>query len=397
MNGVGESNSLKLEPRLAAILGQEYPRFSDTEYARRHKLLAGVMEKASVDHLIVYTGNRAGNATQWVTGWPGTVEAYTLVKPGVKMTMFMEWYNHFPLARKIARDVDVHWGEHKGTAKTISELKRRDAKRVGVMGPIPVAKFRQFEAEFEIIGLDAEYTKLRLIKSEEEIDWLRIGAVLSDAGLAALRRETKPGLTERELANIVERAYVGPGGTTMIHYIGCTSMAKPHICVPPQHPSPRKVEKGDVIFCELSAFWWDYAGQVLRTMTVDAGPTPLYRDLYDTAEAAFDAVTGVIRHGTTMQEIIDAAGVIEDNGFTVCDDLLHGFGGGYFPPILGAKSRPAGPLPQMMLEENMTVVVQPNVITRDQSAGVQVGELIRVTKTGFERLHRVERGLFRVG
>jgi Xaa-Pro aminopeptidase len=54
-------------------------------------------------------------------------------------------------------------------------------------------------------------------------------------------------------------------------------------------------------------------------------------------------------------------------------------------------------LPKLTLEENMTVVVQPNVITREQSAGVQVGELIRVTKTGFERLHKAERGLFRVG
>lgn len=376
---------------------QEYPRFSDAEYARRHQALAGVMEKAGVDHLLVVTSNRAGNATQWVTGWPGTVEAYTIFKPGVKMTMFMEWYNHFPLGRKIARDVDVHWGEHAGTAKTIAELKCRGAKRVGVMGPLTIAKYRQFEAQFEMVGLDAEYTRLRLTKSEEEIDWLRIGAALSDAGLAALMRETKPGLTERELGNVVERAYVGHGGTTMIHYIGRTSMANPHICVPPQHPSPRKVEKGDVIFCELSAFWWDYAGQVLRTMTVDADPTPLYRDLHATAEAAFDAVTRVVRHGTTMQEIIDAAGVIEDNGFTVCDDLMHGFGGGYFPPILGARSRPAGALPKMTLEENMTVVVQPNVITREQSAGVQVGEMIRVTRTGFERLHKAERGLFRVG
>ena len=99
----------------------------------------------------------------------------------------------------------------------------------------------------------------------------------------------------------------------------------------------------------------------------------------------------------TMQEIVDAAGVIESNGFTTCDDLMHGFGGGYFPPILGTRSRPAGQLPAMTLEENMTVVVQPNVITREQSAGVQVGELIRVTRSGFERLHRAERGLFRVG
>lgn len=388
---------LQLEPRLKRIMQQEYPRFSDAEYARRHQLLAGVMEKAGVDHLLIVTDHRVGNATQWVTAWPGTVEAYTIFKPGVKMMMFMEWYNHFPLGTKIARDVDVQWGEHKGIAKTIAELKRRGAKRVGIMGPLVVSKYRQLEEHFQMVGLDGEYIRLRTIKSEEEIDWLRIGAALSDAGLAALLRDTKAGLTERELGNIVERAYVGHGGTTMIHYIGVTSMANPHIFVPPQHHSPRKVEQGDMIFCELSAFWWDYAGQVLRTFTVDAEPTPLYRDLYQTAEAAFDAVTGVVRHGTTMQQIIDAASVIENNGFTVCDDLMHGFGGGYFQPILGTKSRPAGPLPDMTLEENMTVVVQPNVITRDQKAGVQVGELIRVTKNGFERLHRAERGLFRVG
>lgn len=386
-----------IEPRLKAVMEQEYPRFSDAEYARRHRQLAAVMEKAGVDHLLVVTSNRAGNATQWVTGWPGTVEAYTIFRPGVAMTMFMEWHNHFPLARKIARDVDVQWGEHQGIARTIAELRRRGARHVGIMGPLGISKYRQLEENFQMVNLDAQYVRLRLIKSEEEIDWLRIGAALTDLGLAALLRDTKPGLTERELADIVERAYTGHGGTTMIHYIGCTSMARPHIFVPPQYPSPRKVEKGDVIFCELSAFWWDYAGQVLRTFTVDAEPTPLYRDLHATAEAAFDAVTGVIRHGTTMQEIVDAAGVIETNGFTTCDDLMHGFGGGYFPPILGTNSRPAGPLPEMTLEENMTVVVQPNVITREQSAGVQVGELIRVTRTGFKRLHRAERGFFRVG
>ena len=30
-------------------------------------------------------------------------------------------------------------------------------------------------------------------------------------------------------------------------------------------------------------------------------------------------------------------------------------------------------------------------------AGVQVGELIRITRGGFERLHRAPRGLFRAG
>jgi len=386
---------LELEPRLRAIVAREYPRFTDAEYARRHRALRAVMESAGVDSLLVVTDHRTGNAPQWVTGWPGTVEAYVVFRPGEQMVMHIEWFNHFPLAKRLARDCDVRWGEHRGIPLTIAELKKRGARRIGLMGPLLPRKQRELEKEFSVVELDAEYVRLRLIKSEEEIDWLRIGAAFSDAGFASLLAGTKAGLAERELGNLVERAYVGEGGTTFIHFIGVTSMADPKIFVPPQFPSSRKVEKGDVVFCELSGSFWDYSGQVLRSFTVDADPTPLYRELHSAAEAAFDAVTQVVRHGTTMDEILQAAAVIEERGFTVCDDLMHGFGGGYFPPIVGTRSRPAGPLPKMTLEENMTVVVQPNVIAKDRPAGVQVGELIRVTKTGFERLHKAPRGFFR--
>ena len=395
-------NPLNLEPRLQAIMQQQYPRFSDAEYARRHQALAGVMGKHGCDHLLVVTDHRTGNAPQWVTGWPGTVEAYVIFRPGEQMVMHMEWYNHFPLGRKIAWDIDVRWGQHQGIALTIEELKRRGAKRVGIIGPLVVSKFRQLDASFEMVMLDAEYTQLRMRKSEEEIDWLRIGAAMSDAGLRALVAGTRPGLDERELGALVESAYVKLGGTTMIHYIGVTSMARPHIFVPPQHHSPRRVQAGDIVFCELSAYWWDYPGQILRTFTVDADPTPRYADLHATAEATFDAVTGVLRHGAAMQDIMDATGLIEQRGYTVCDDLVHGFGGGYFQPIIGTRSRMAGrALPQMTLEENMTVVVQPNPVTTEadesQRAGVQVGELVRITRNGCERLHRVPCGLFRAG
>lgn len=373
----------------------EFPRFSDAEYARRHAALGGVMERAGVDHLLIVTDHRAGNAPQWVTGWPGTVEAYVVFEPGEPMVMHVEWFNHVPLARRIARGVDVRWGEHRGVGKTIEELKSRGAKRVGLIGPLLAAKCHALAKEFEVVLLDGEYVGLRLVKSEEEIEWLRKGAALSDAGFQALLEGTKPGMNERALANLVERAYVGEGGTTFIHYIGVTSMRDPHICVPPQFPSDRETKVGDVVFCELSASWWDYAGQVLRTFTVGAEATALYRELYAAAEAAFDAVTSAVKHGVSARDLLHASRVIEDRGFTICDDLVHGFGGGYFPPIIGSKSRPAGPLPDFTLEENMTIVVQPNVVTSDHKAGVQVGELIRVTRTGFERLHSAPRGMFR--
>jgi Xaa-Pro aminopeptidase len=389
---------LDLNPNLAAIHAAEYPRFSDAEMARRRAALARVMDEAGVDHLLMCGEQRAGTGVAWLTSWPTTVEAYVIVAPGEPQVMVMEWYNHWPLARKLARDTEVRWGEHRGFDKVIADLKARGAKRVGVMGALAYSRCKKLEAAFgPLVELNREYVRLRLVKSAEEIQWMKIGAALTDLAIEGLRREARPGMTERELGAICEAAYHPHGGVTYIHYFLVTPMANPEYCVPRQFASSRKVQPGDVIATEITAQFFDYPGQILRTFAVAAEPTPLFRRLHETAEAAFDAVTGVIRHGATMQQIIDAAGVIEDAGFTVYDDLMHGFGGGYFPPVLGTRSRPAGPLPEMTLEAGMTCVVQPNVITPDQKSGVQVGELVLVTETGFERMHQAERGLFRIG
>ena len=121
-------------------------------------------------------------------------------------------------------------------------------------------------------------------------------------------------------------------------------------------------------------------------------PSKLYRDLHATADAAFDAIAAVLKAGATPADVIEASSVIEDAGFTIIDDLLHGYGGGYLPPILGSNSRPAGPIPQESFRDGQTVVIQPNVVTRDGKAGVQTGEMIVITKSGIERLHAIPRG-----
>ena len=95
-------------------------------------------------------------------------------------------------------------------------------------------------------------------------------------------------------------------------------------------------------------------------------------------------------------EVVDAASVIEQSGFTIIDDLLHGYGGGYLPPVLGSRSRPSAHIPDEPLRAGMTVVIQPNVVTPDGKAGVQTGELVLVTATGIESLHAMTRGFVRV-
>jgi Xaa-Pro aminopeptidase len=394
-----EPAALALPPPLQAILEAQYPRFSDAEMRRRRSAIEDLLKEAGLDHLVFCGANRFGSAVQWLTGWPVTTEAVGVFTPGRPDAMFVQHVNHVPLAQKLAARAEVAWGGGSSIGAAIAVLESRAARdgRVGVIGPMTFEQHAMLAARFgTIANLNRRYVRLRQVKSPEELDWMRIGAALSDRGMTALREGLRPGLSERELGDVVERAYVPFGGTTVIHFIGVTAMAHPALGVPTQFAANRKVERGDIVFAEISAAFWEHPGQVLRSFAVGEEPTPLYRALHAVADSAFAAVAAVLKDGAMPQQVINAAEVIEAAGFTIIDDLLHGYGGGYLPPILGSRSRPSAPVPNEPFRAGMVVVIQPNVVTPDGKAGVQTGEMVLITESGIEPFHAVPRGFVRV-
>jgi Xaa-Pro dipeptidase len=391
--------TLALPLHLERIHEAEYPRFSAAEMEWRRAAIARLLAEHGLDHLVYCGFNRTGSAVQWLTQWPVTAEAVGVFSPGRADALFVQYFNHVPLALELAERAEVRWGGESSIGAAIAALAERGARagRVGVVGPLPFDQHARLAERYgALVNLNRPYVRLRMIKSVEEIDWLRIGAALTDRGLLALRDALKPGLTERQLGDLVERAYVAHGGANVIHYFAVTPMHAPTRSVPAQFPSTRRVERGDVVVTEIAAAFWEYPGQVLRSFAVGTEPPPLYRALHAAADAAFDAIAAVLKDGATPAQVITAAGVIEESGFTTCDDLVHGYGGGYLPPILGSASRPAGPIPEEPFRAGMTVVIQPNVITKDGRAGVQTGEMVLVTREGIERLHGVPHGFLQV-
>lgn len=386
---------MTLSSHLARIVEAEYPRFSEAEMTRRRAAVETLLAQAECDHLVFCGANRFGSVVQWLTQWPVTAEAVGIFTPRERDTLLVQYVNHAPQARILADKADVAWGGESSITEAIAVLERRGARqnRVATIGPVSADQHAALTAKYgKLKSLNRDYIRLRQVKSADEIDWLRIGAHFSDLGMAALRDGLKPGLNERELGDLVERVYVSQGATNVIHYIGVTSMQKPELGVPRQFPRMRRVQAGDVVVAEISAAFWEHPGQVLRSFALGE-PSKLYRELHAAADAAFDAIAAVLKAGTTPSQVIEASGVIEEAGFTIIDDLLHGYGGGYLPPILGCKSRPAGPVPQEPFRAGQTVVIQPNVVARDGKAGVQTGEMVVITDNGIERLHTMPRGL----
>jgi Xaa-Pro aminopeptidase len=393
------SLTAEVEAEFAALIDAEYPRFSPGEMARRRQRFDDLCAAEGLDAIIVAHAQKVGTTTFWLTGWPTTADAVTLLVPGRPMKLWVQHVNHQPLAAKLADTCDVEWGGKSGLGHALAALAadKPGQKRIGLVGTLSASQHASLSAAGVVVDLNAAYSKMRYVKSAEEMPWFRFAAAMSDLGAASLAERAKPGMTEKELGALVEAPYVKLGGTNALHYIGTTPMADPSVGVPRQFPSSRRLKVGDALVCEISAQFWDHSGQVLRTFAVGAEPNALYRELHACADAVFDAVTAKVRAGATPAELVAASHGIEDAGFTIIDDLVHGYGGGYFPPVLGCASRPSATMPDMKLEAGMMLVVQPNITTRDRRAGVQTGHLLLVTETGFEPMQRFPRGFHVIG
>jgi Xaa-Pro dipeptidase len=280
------------------VLG--YARFSDDELARRRQALLELARESAVDGLVLYGAAWSGSAVPWLTEWPTTSEAVVVVTPDEADALLVQHHNHLPQARQLARRCAVSWGGPSTMDGLRAELARRGLQRcrLGWIGTLKQAHASLLASDgVKVVDLSRGYTRLRLVKSTEELDWLRHGARLSDAGLQALLDGLRPGMTEWEIGDLIERGYVAKGGSTVIHHICSTSMNDPDTGVPRQHRSNRRVDAGDAVTVEISAAWWGYSGQVLRTIAVDAEPSPLYAELHEVAERAYESILAALRPG----------------------------------------------------------------------------------------------------
>jgi Xaa-Pro aminopeptidase len=305
-------------------------------------------------------------------------------------------YTHIQLATILTRHAQVHWGGLNTAAAAVEKIKEQGFAegRIGLVGfNLPIHHFELLSQELPkaiFVNFTHQMLEIRLVKSDEELVALRQGAEFCDLAIEALEREARPGLTEHQLAAIVQGSYLGLGGRNNIHYIATTPMSNPSDCAPRQYQSTRVLKKGEVLLTELSAQRFEgYPGQILRPFTIgNTPPTAEYQKMYDIAVEAYNRIANVIHTGTTTDEVLEAVEYIHESGYTIYDDLVHCYGGGYLPPILRTRrTSPSSPSPYTY-RENMTIVIQPNIVTEDERMGVQVGELLRVTKSGVESLHR---------
>ncbi len=369
------------------------PRFSDSEYRRRRELVRRWLADSGFDAVLIYANTYGGDNVRWLTGFPPRHDTYLIWPREGEPALLTQLFNHIPNARRVSVVADTRWGGEESGAAAAGVLRERSVTRgrVGLVGRVPYtdhARLTERLPDVDWVGAGKGYLSLRLVKSEEEIGWLRRGAEFTDAAMAALAEAAAPGVSEHELAAAIESAYTRAGGEHGIHFLGSTPMDAPQSYVPAQTQTARRLQAGDAVICELSAGAGGYAGQIHRLITVGREPTKLYRRLYDVALKAYERIASALRAGATVKDVLDAGDFIAAEGLTVCDDLLHGYGMGYLPPVIRTRAtahRDQAP-EDFVFQKNMAVVVQPNVCDPASGAGLQLGNLLVVGENGAESL-----------
>jgi Xaa-Pro dipeptidase len=386
-----------------------YPRFSRDEYERRRHATRDLMERTGCDVLLFFgTSAQAGTGQAdiyYLSQHMGRQENILVFFLDEEPVLLVESFNHVPNALRQSVIEDTRYGGPKPRfAQTIlGVIKERGVgcKRVGIVGWMPYQVYNPLFAalsDAEARDVTKDFRLLRLTKSGEELEWLRQGAQRTDAAMMAMVEGMRPGMKEYELGFLLADGYRSQGGEDYLHYISSTPQDDPDRCVPAQTASQRTLRSGDVIAIELSIGYYGYAGQALRTIVLDAAPNSLFSDLYAVADEAYGRMCEAIKPGATTEDVLAAAEVIDERGYAIVDGLLHGYAIGLLPPSLPGSGFPKKLTRPVRMpgeehkpfefDNDMTVVVQPNVTTKDGRAGVQIGNLLRVTTSGAEPLHR---------
>jgi Xaa-Pro dipeptidase len=370
-----------------------YPRFSDAELARRFGLVRELLAREGVEALLLHGGPSSPGPVHYLSGYLPIRPTWLLFALDGPSTLFLHFHNHIPNARAVGvvEDVRCYWPSAPGALA--EELGRRGLGRaaIGVAGlatSVPHGQFEQLrrllpEARFADLGRALD--RIRWVRSEEELGWLRRSAELTDHACELLEAGIRPGLREHDLVALIHQAFLPEGGQAGLHFLAATSMTDPDRFVPWQFPSGRVLRPGDAVITEITVSWWSYGAQIHRPFAVAAEPTAEYLELFDTALACFRRVGETLRAGATSEQVVAAAEVIAERGFMVFDSVVHGEGGRN--PELGIAGS-AHTLEPWTFEENQVMVVQPNPVTLDQRAGLQLGAAVRVGRDGAEPLHR---------
>ena len=338
--------------------------------ARRRKLdLVLVADQANIRAL---AGINCDNAILKVSGFrfqvPGSsfqVELYTD-------------FRYVPMVHRVAPKLKCLDIKRFGVSRRGAGASR--PRRVGYESTISHARFLEWQKKFpkaKFVDISKDIAAIRAVKTTDEIVAIRAAEKLNCEIWQAACGRFRAGMTERQMARIIQKLMIEKGEGEAFGTIVCVgkNAAECH------HEPDDTVWNGrEPVLVDMGVKLGGVCSDLTRNLVPRA--SRLYRRVYELVLKANRAAIAAAKPGMTGKALDKVArDVIRKGGFGKCFGHSLGHGVGYEiheSPYASKKGK-------MVLKPGMLVTIEPGVYLED-NLGVRIEDLVLITESGCEVL-----------
>lgn len=384
--------------------------FSRTEYERRIRLTRAAMVEAGIDVLFITNPSNQN----WLTGYDGwsfyTHQGVILTLEGdpiwwgrgmdangAKRTVWMEDENILPYADRYVQATDIHPMEDLASHLRVMGF---GDKRIGVEMETYYFTARAFavlaEGLPEAMFIDAStlVNWQRLIKSHEELDFMRRAARISELVIERAVELAEPGMRKHDLVGELYKTSVQGEDDSWGDYPAIVPLlpsgedaSAPHLTW-----NGEALKKGEATFIEQSGCYRRYHAPLCRTIFF--GKPPGY--MVDAAEALTEGLNAGIEVARPGNRACDIARALDAELIKVGIERPNRCGyavGLSYPPDWGEHTVSLRAFDETVLEPGMTFHFMPGLWM--DGWGLETTETILIHEDGpAEPLAKVARKLF---
>lgn len=360
--------------------------FPEEEYQGRLKRLTKEIERRKLDALLVTSAKNRF----YLTGFAAS-NGWLLVRPGAKAVFYTD-FRYLEAAQSQLGFCSVKTiGKAATVLGPISEKQRW--RKVGYEASWTVGQWQQFKEALpkvkEWVAASDAVARLRMVKSELELNVIRASVAANDEALALFCGEIRPGLSEWEMRRIIRGHVDDLSQGESFDCIVCAGANASHCHHVPGH---RKLGRNDILLVDMGLLVQSYCSDMTRTMHTGKA-SPRFRKIYEITLDANRKAIEAVKPGLRCRDIDKVArDIIEQAGYG--EYFGHGLGHGvgldiHEPPAFGKTD-------ETVLEPGMVMTVEPGVYLPG-FGGVRIEDMIVVTERGCHVLTRSPKELKRVG
>ena len=245
---------------------------------------------------------------------------------------------------------------------------------------VTYSKYKEYMRKYKIndfVETEGIIEKQRLIKDDEELENIRKACEITDSCFTHLLNFIKKGMTEKQIAEEVERYFKanGASGTSFDTIVASGENSS----IPHAVPGDRKIQSGDIITIDMGCKYNGYCSDMTRTIFVEYVDEYM-KEVYDLVRKNQELALTEIHDGACIKNV---AKMVECNFKLHDQELVHALGHGvgleiHEDPIISSRN-------ERILKTGMVVTDEPGIYLPGKF-GVRIEDTVYINETECEVL-----------